>query len=104
MQAAKNKPRHGVNYRRLLAMRLVSIGVAFSGIAGCGKYYWSKPGATAEEFYLDSQQCARESSAASVTGVGIGLDEAAYRSCLRARGYARQQHVAPPVGWYRGIE
>jgi hypothetical protein len=85
-------------------MSVVTIGVVFSGIAGCGQYYWSKPGAAAEEFYRDSQQCAQKSSAVSVTKVGIGLDETAYRNCLRALGYARQQHVDPPAGWYRGIE
>src|SRR5437899_10414330 len=104
MQGARNKPRPGINYHRLLVMRLVTIGLVFSWIAGCGKYYWSKPGASAEEFDRDSQECAQKSSGASVTEVGIGLDEAGYRRCLRARGYIREQHVGPPAGWYRGIE
>jgi len=85
-------------------MRLVTVGIALSGIAGCGKYYWSKPDATINEFYRDSQECAQKFSTTSVTSVGIGLDEEAYRNCLRARGYARQQHTEPPAGWYRGIE
>jgi hypothetical protein len=104
MQAAKNSLRHRVNYRCRVAMRLVPVAVAFSVITGCGKYYWSKPGGTVEDFYRDSQECAQKSSAASATGVGIGLDETAYRHCLRARGYTRQQHATPPAGWYRGIE
>src|SRR5437867_6669396 len=104
MLAARNKSRPGFGYHRLLVIRLITIGVALGGIAGCGKFYWSKPGATAEAFYRDSHQCAQKSSAANVTRVGIDLDEAAYRTCLRARGYTREQHVGPPAGWYRGIE
>src|SRR5262245_14436253 len=99
MRAAKNKTWRVVNQSRLLAIPLIAL-----GIAGCGKFYWSKPGATEDDFNRDSQECARKSTTGSVTGVGIGLDETAYRNCLRARGYTREQHGSPPAGWYRGIE
>jgi len=85
-------------------MLQATIGVMFGGIAGCGEFYWFKPGATADEFHRDSQECAQKSSGAGVTEVGIGLDETAYRNCLRARGYTREQHSSQPAGWHRGIE
>ena len=85
---------------RLLA--LVLIGAVSSG---CAKYYWSRPGGTAEEFYRDSQECARKVSAPTVTAVDIGVDQQAYRRCLRERGYVREKKLEPAApGWYRGIE
>lgn len=79
--------------------------VLAASLAGCGRYYWSRPGATAEEFYRDSQACARESSRPTATAVDIGIDEGRYRACLRARGYVRDKRgTPPPSGWYRGIE
>ena len=85
--------------------RLVLLSVPLAGLAGCAQYYWSRPGTAAEEFYRDSQDCARQASAATVTDVSIGLDQLRYRACLRDRHYTRQkQFVPPPPGWYRGIE
>ena len=74
-------------------------------LAGCGQYYWSRPGSTPEQFYRDSQACARETSRPTATAVDIGIDEHRYRACLRSRGYVRDtQPSPPPAGWYRGIE
>ena len=94
---------HSRRRRLLLLLPAVSV-VVFGGMAGCGKFYWFKPGATVEDFYRDSQGCARKSSGAGVTEVGLGFDETTYRACLRALGYARGQDGSPPAGWYRGIE
>jgi hypothetical protein len=104
MQAARNKPKGRISRRRLLLMFPATVGVMFGGIAGCGKFYWFKPGATTEDFYRGSQECAQKSSGAGVTEVGIGLDETAYRNCLRTRGYTREQHSSQPPEWHRGIE
>ena len=74
-------------------------------LAGCGQYYWSRPDTSREAFYGDSQACARQSSVATATTVGVGVDDRRYRQCLRERGYVRgQQRTPPPPGWYRGIE
>jgi hypothetical protein len=69
-------------------------------VGGCGRHYWSRPGATLDDFNRDSAACAKEASPA----YGIIVQDA-YRSCLRARGWIRdQQQEPPPPGWYRGIE
>lgn len=68
--------------------------------AGCSRYYWSKPGSTADQFARDSQECAREAT----TVLGIGMQQG-YRDCLTARGYRRAKQVEPPPpGSYRGID
>ena len=67
--------------------------------AGCGRHYWSRPSATLDDFNRDSSACAKESSPA----YGIVVQDA-YRMCLRARGWTRDQQQEPPPGWYRGIE
>jgi hypothetical protein len=69
------------------------------GLGGCGRFYWSKPGGTLDEFNRDSAACAREASPA----FAIIVDET-YRHCLGTRGWQRAQHHGPPPGWYRGIE
>jgi hypothetical protein len=72
---------------------------------GCGKHYWGKEGATAEEFARDSGACARE-NALYMSGpkdYGIVMEDR-YRACLRSRGWVRAQHHEPPSGWFRGIE
>lgn len=78
--------------------------MVFVGVAGCGKYYWYKPETTVEQFRRDSQMCAHKASTPSVTTVGIGLDQKAYRNCLSTLGYVRQQKATQQAGWYRGIE
>ncbi len=88
------------------AVRLMVIAaLALGGLAGCARYYWSKPDSTEEQFKKDSQECSREASptpAAVATGVVI---DQLYRACLQSRGYAREkQWEPPPPGSYRGIE
>jgi len=73
-------------------------------LAGCGKFYWTKPGSTIESFERDSAACALETSA-NPTAASVGAVEMkAYRACLTARGYVRQQHFSQPPEGYRGFE
>lgn len=68
--------------------------------AGCGVFYWSRPGASRDDFNRASAACARQASPA----YGIFVQEI-YRECLRAEGWQRAQQQEPvPAGWYRGIE
>jgi hypothetical protein len=82
-----------------LAMTVVAIGI----LTGCGRYYYNKPGAPAEQFSEDSQACAREITAAVKAS---GSDsQRLYRLCLHGRGWVRDKQREPvPEGWYRGIE
>jgi hypothetical protein len=83
-----------------LARRTIALAALVAALTGCGRFYWSKPAGTLEDFNRDSAACAKEASPA----YGIVLEEA-YRGCLRNRGWMRaQQHEPPPTGWYRGIE
>jgi hypothetical protein len=78
------------------AIALVAVVAA---VAACGRYYWSKPGGSLDEFNRDSAACAREASPQYQI-----LIEETYRACLRARGWVRAQQAQPAPGWYRGIE
>ncbi len=69
-------------------------------VAGCGRHYWSRPGASLDDFNHDSAACAKAASPA----YGIIVQDN-YRQCLRDRGWQRAQQLEPvPPGWYRGIE
>jgi hypothetical protein len=73
---------------------------------GCSRYYWSKPGATAEQFTQDNQACVQQAAGTLPAGAAT-LDAVRhyYRACLNSRGYARDKQVdPPPPGSYRGIE
>jgi hypothetical protein len=93
---------------RLLVRRLdrrITVAVVLAiGLAGCGQFYWGKPGSTAEQFDRDSTECALEASKMPGGQVVKEVFEKAYRQCLRDRGYLREQKVGPPPGWHRGIE
>jgi hypothetical protein len=87
-----------------MTRRIVLVGLGLTAAvvaaAGCGRHYWSRPGATLDDFNRDSAACAQ---AASPT-YGI-LVEDNYRACLRGKGWSRAQQQEPvPSGWYRGIE
>jgi len=86
-------------------VKAVLLAVALLGLAGCARYYWTKPGATPEQFSRDSLECAREASPTeSMRQQGIVQVEA-YRTCLTSRGYTRDKQLEPvPPGSYRGIE
>ena len=95
-------PRHG---DKGVALRWLLLALALLTVAGCARYYWSRPGSTADEFNRDSAACAREASpndASRMQGI-VQLD--LYRACLTARGYTRDKQFEPvPPGVYRGIE
>jgi hypothetical protein len=73
---------------------------------GCGRYYWSKPGSTAQQFTQDNQTCLQQAVASAPAG-SASPDSVrhAYRACLNGRGYVRDKQIEPPpAGFYRGIE
>jgi hypothetical protein len=73
-------------------------------MTGCSRYYWSKPGASPEQFSRDSQECGQEAGA-KLPGSAAEAVEQYYRACLNSRGYVRAtQFDPPPVGSHRGIE
>lgn len=74
-------------------------------LTGCGKHYWGKAGASAEDFARDSGVCARENALYrdATKEFGTVLQEQ-YKACLKSRGWERGQKLDPPPGWYRGIE
>ena len=87
--------------RRVQLLALVAMLGAFA-LAGCGKYYWSKPGSTRDQFDADSRACAQQATASPAAAPSI--EQEVYRSCLSARGYVREKLVTKPEGTHRGIE
>ena len=90
--------------RRIRSVQLSAL-VAMIGVfalGGCGKYYWSKPGSTRDQFDADSAACAKEATASPAAAPSI--EQEVYRSCLSARGYAREKRVTKPSDAHRGIE
>jgi hypothetical protein len=78
----------------------IALATLLAAVSGCGRFYWSKPGAALEDFNRDSAACVKETSPA----YGIIVEEA-YRACLSSKGWTRaQQQDPPPPGWYRGLE
>jgi hypothetical protein len=74
-------------------------------LVGCGKHYWGKPGASADDFTRDSNECARSNAMYMSANKDYGIVHAElYRACLQSRGWTRTQHHDPPLGWFRGIE
>src|SRR3989442_14339099 len=74
-------------------------------MAGCARYYWSKSGATTEQFDRDNTECAREASANPTEAAHGMVNEKLYRACLEARNWGRRKEVdPPPAGSYRGFE
>jgi ABC-type uncharacterized transport system auxiliary subunit len=74
-------------------------------LAGCARYYWSRPGSSVEQFEQDSRECALRTSA-NPTEASLGIvNDKAYRACLEARQWVRtKESVPPPPGSYRGFE
>jgi len=46
-------------------------------LVGCGKHYWSKPGADASDFSRESNECARENAVRVSASKDYGLDPGA---------------------------
>jgi hypothetical protein len=83
---------------------LLALVVVVGGLAGCGKFYWTRPGGTLEEFDRDNAACARETSPNATAASHGDVNFPAYRACLAARGWTRVQHADPPPDAYRGYE
>lgn len=80
---------------------LLLLGVA----TGCSRYYWSKPGASAEQFTQDNQACVQQAAGTLPSGPSLDTVRQYYRGCLNSRGYVRDKQMdPPPPGSYRGIE
>jgi hypothetical protein len=89
-----------------LLARAVVVALVIS-LTGCARYYWSKPGTTAEQFSGDSRDCVQQAASTLPRGSAVNADaiETLYRACLGARGYVRDKQFDPaPPGSYRGIE
>ena len=89
-----------------LLARAVVVALVIS-LTGCARYYWSKPGTTAEQFSQDSRDCVQQAGSTLPRGSAANADaiETFYRACLGARGYGRDKQAdPPPPGSYRGIE
>ena len=86
----------------LAGLGIVSLVVS---LVGCTRYYWSRPGATAEHFDQDNRECARETSANPTEATHGMVNEPLYRACLQARRWVRtKEFTPPPTGSYRGFE
>src|SRR6266550_534494 len=59
--------------------------MAAIAFAGCAEKRWTKPGATVEDFNLDSHACGQEAQRGVYTNTPV--DKRVYRTCMRARGY-----------------
>jgi len=84
----------------------MSLGIALVCVlTGCGKHYWHKAGAGAEDFVGDSDACARENVLYTMgtKEYGIVLEDR-YRACLARRGWSRAQQAEPRPDWFRGVE
>jgi hypothetical protein len=96
--------RPGEGFGRALPAAVLTLFLVAS-LTGCGRYYWSKPGATPEQFTRDDRECLRLASSTLPAGVVGEAVEQAYRACLNARGYVRDKQYEPVApGFYRGVE
>jgi len=98
----------GANRHGTLPSAAIAIGlgiVLLLVLTGCGKHYWHKTGADAEDFVRDSDACAHENFlyASGTKEYGIVLEER-YKACLAARGWSRAQQAEPGPDWFRGVE
>ena len=76
--------------------------LALPVLAGCAKFYWVKPGSTAEQFARDSTECEQQATVSPAAATSV--EQSAYRQCLTAKGYSRQELMMPGPDAYRGIE
>ncbi|HEY7204680.1 MAG TPA: SHOCT domain-containing protein [Methylomirabilota bacterium] len=89
---------------RRTAFALLAVAL-LSAATGCSRYYWSKAGATPEQFSRDSGECGQQAAGTLPPGAAVEAVEQFYRACLNSRGYVRASQLdPPPAGSYRGIE
>ena len=90
---------------RQFALTSVAAAALAVALTGCARYYWSKPGALAEQFDRDNTECARQASANPTEAAHGIVDTNLYRACLEARKWVRKKEFdPPPPGSYRGFE
>ena len=90
---------------RQFALTLVAAAALAVALTGCARYYWSKPGALAEQFDRDNTECARQASANPTEAAHGIVDTNLYRACLESRKWVRNKEFdPPPPGSYRGFE
>ena len=90
---------------RQFALTSVAAAALAVALTGCARYYWSKPGALAEQFDRDNTECARETSANPTEAAHGMVNKKLYRACLEARKWVRTKEFdPPPPGSYRGFE
>lgn len=85
-----------------LAPLLFILSVALVGCAQYARYDWTKAGATDEQFYRDSRECALEASPPRSGAEKIRVSDDLYNACLVAHGYRRNTYVPPPLTDWRG--
>jgi hypothetical protein len=75
-------------------------------LAGCVKHYWSRPGASPDDFVKDSRECTRSTAVPTTPNKDYGIvNPEYYKACMRGHGWVRAQQLEPvQPGWYRGIE
>jgi len=84
--------------------RLLLIAIVAFTVTGCS-HYWTRPPATLDEFATDHRECLAANSVPAAKRPGYGVvDEQAFRRCLIARGWAREDKLIVPAGYYRGYE
>ncbi len=90
--------------RRRAELRRALIVLALLG-SSCSSPYWTRAGATDEQFYRDSHECALEASPSrDAPGVEhLKIDEDLYRGCMLALGYRRDKYLVRPTPGWRGL-
>jgi hypothetical protein len=92
-----------MSHRRAI-LGLASAALVVTLLGGCTAFYWSKAGATPEQFISDSQECAKDAAPTPTASYGV-MSQDVYRGCLQKRGYLRSKQYQPvPPGYFRGIE
>ncbi len=96
--------------RGRLLVAALGLGSTFL-LAGCGQFYWTRPGSGYAEFAADHRDCLQTGGFAVKDQPGyVVVPEANFRSCLVAKGWMRQQWIGhsttekKPANLFRGLE
>jgi hypothetical protein len=68
--------------------------IALMGLAACAQTIWDKPGATMQDFAMDSYECERDARQGGYYGTGLvgALNFQAFEErCMAARGWIKRQ-------------
>jgi hypothetical protein len=61
--------------------------------AGCGLFYYGKPGAGAADFRADSTACINDFGIPSKNGQIALVAKEPYKRCMLAKGWTREQRI-----------